>query len=1340
MRNLKEMLVKRFGKLNGLQEEALLFNGRNVILHSSTGSGKTEAALLALPTGSSVDWFLPTIASCNFMYRRLVRDFPNISVKVSTSQYRDERTVEDPELTINIHTPDFAMITFVEGIIHRNEQKMTTKKYVVIDEIDLYPKKLLSTLIKYVDTFRRGNGLDQVIISSATVAKNIIEAFTEFSILTMEQPNVLRCKLYNNKIKIKGYEDERNSRDYSSVWESEFNNGELFYEYFGEDVDHYSFDRGESGTVFDPTGIIQEKIDKRINSGKRVAFLCNSITNMSYVYDCVDEMGYDVDDVLYYHSQLADTWKNEIDERIFNNDYKILVSNDLVSMSVNIDIDLLFMEISDQMNTNIQRIGRLNRIGSNVKDINLIVYYPGHGCIFPRFMDVEDILKNHKELFSQEEIYSDQIRDIISKLEVEIEEFDDVIEYATETAKEQEIFNLRDMHYEFKVYDNYGKLTTVKSDNIPFITDDKCCSKPDGKRDVIGLDVEERQYYWLGKVFNCRNCTLYFAIKDIDALKTGSSLIELVDRDKLYTKEGRRFETPTHHDTLMDIVKEYPFVDNYGRLTVDGNVRIDDADTRYALRDFMYEMRDFDRWDSQHDVRMEILEYYEYKLTMKGLPLLAEVSYFKSTRDGKVYRAVDEDHIAVNPQLAEYFIYMNSAKINVSGRRMSKEVSFTSFIAILERMFFFGNGTSEHTLTTDIRYNESVFHLKSLDGFSTDLKIKHTMGGSILYIDIHKVTPYSEYHKRYNLRNSYDSGVIEEIISDRILELNIPSATVRRLLDHYTTIYWYKTEESFESRINGFLRENFKMFNHMVRVDDYDGIYYDYNHLFNDHLLAQAIMSSSTIENLKEGKSKFKNFEVFNDNELVFTFSYDLAYNPYRSFFHVHLLCDDRDIKTIKITEKNGDKVIYPETSIKDEEKVREILDYINYYEKIDEGDTDNDPRKLNKKEFTNKLEDLKSMVYTYFGAVEYGGKFSSRKLIKDAVIFLTTGEVKIGRAGGLSVVDGKGDTYYYNGEIEDKVIYTFKKFGLTPSMIEHLYRNGDDNPLMYHMPLLCGKTESLPFYNYVNDKFSLNYEIVKYLPSTIDDDLDIRRYALSEYLLYTCLHKDLIEVKYISPLHTRIQYKEQYGETKAKDFKILDVYHNGRGEILKIRERTYYTYQKIGIDVPEHVDEFDSLEEFREMTKRLKYSPTVDTIEKRFDEIGIDKLNTILLEVIAPVLNTEEDFYSLILKSIVKEKLEDGTVCIKDISNENGTTTIKYDIVDEWRCGRLVDDCELQIRRQDGKFLFTINHGSLVCDIVSDDFLPLLNLLDQSIPSDRYDKEYLSKAISSYSYKILNN
>ena len=1333
MRNLKEMLTERFGKLNELQEEALLFNGRNVILHSSTGSGKTEAALLVLPTGSSVDWFLPTIASCNFMYRRLVRDFPNISVKVNTSQYRDERIVDDPELTINIHTPDFAMITFVEGIIHRNEYKMTTKKCVVIDEIDLYPKKLLSTLIKYVDTFRRGNGLDQVIVSSATVAKNIIEAFPEFSILTMEQPNVLRCKVYNNEIKITGYEDERCSRDYSKVWESEFNNEELFHEYFGEDVDCYSFDRGESYTKFDPTGIIKEEIDKRINSGKRVAFLCNSITNMCYVYDCVEEMGYDVDDMLYYHSQLNDKLKNEIDERIFNNDYKILVSNDLVSMSVNIDIDLLFMEISDQMNINIQRIGRLNRIGSNIKDINLIVYYPGYGCIFPGFMDVEDVIMNHKELFSQEEIWSDQIRDIISKLEVEIEAFDDVIEYATETAREQEIFNLRDIHYEFKVYDKYGKLSTVKADNIPFITDEKCCSKPNGKRDVIEIDITERQYSWLGKIFNCRNCNLYFAIKDIDALKTGSSLMELVNRDNLYTKEGRRFETPTHHETLMDIVKEYPFVDKYGRLTVDGNVRIDDTDTRYALRDFIYEMRDAAGWNSQHDVRMEILDYYKNKLTMKDLPLLAEVSYLKSTRDGEVYRAVDEDRIAINPELAEYFIYMNTAEINISGKRMSKEISFTSFIAILERMFFFGKGTSERKLTTEIRYNESIFHLKSLDGFSTDIKIKHTMGGSILYIDIHKITPYSDYHKRYNLRNSYDSSIIEEIINDRILELNIPSATVRRLLDHYTTIYWYKTEESFESRINEFLRENFKMFNHMVRVNDYDGIYYDYNHLFNDHLLAQAIMSSSTIENLKEGKSKFKNFEVFNDNELVFTFSYDLAYNPYRSFFHVHLFCNDLDLKTIKITEKNGDVVIYPETSIKDVEKIREILDYINYYEKTDDDDTDNDVRKLNKKEFTNKLEDLKSMVYTYFRAVEYGGKFSSRKSIKDAVEFLITGEAKIGRVGGLLIINGKNDTYISNEDIEDKVIYTFKKFGLTPSMVEHLYRNGDDNPLMYHVPLLGGKTESLPFYNYENDKFSLNYEIVKYLPSVIDDDLDIKQYTLSEYFLYTYLHKDHIEVKYISPLHTRIKYKEQYGENKTKYFKILDIYHNGRGEILKIRERTYYSYQKIGIDYPEHVDEFDSLEEFREITKRSKYSSTVNIIEKRFDEIGTDKLNTTLLDVIAPVLNIEENFYSLILKSIVKERSENREMCINYTSTENDTTTIKYDIVDEWSRDRLVDDCELQIKRQDGQFLFKIKHGTLSCDIISNDFLPLLNVLDQSISSDQYDKEYLSEAISSY-------
>ena len=73
-------LFNNYGySLNYIQKQAGKENnkGRSMIISAETGSGKTEAALIAVRNGvTGIDIMLPYISACNFMYNRLKKQFP----------------------------------------------------------------------------------------------------------------------------------------------------------------------------------------------------------------------------------------------------------------------------------------------------------------------------------------------------------------------------------------------------------------------------------------------------------------------------------------------------------------------------------------------------------------------------------------------------------------------------------------------------------------------------------------------------------------------------------------------------------------------------------------------------------------------------------------------------------------------------------------------------------------------------------------------------------------------------------------------------------------------------------------------------------------------------------------------------------------------------------------------------------------------------------------------------------------------------------------------------------------------------------------------------------------
>ena len=371
---LKKELEKNF-KLNKMQEEALKSVGENLIFNAPTGSGKTEAVLLSIPEGKKVSYLLPTITSSIFMYRRLVESgLFNVEVKTSLLK---EKSLGKGLLNIQIHTPDPALLDFLE----KGENSLS--EVVVMDELDNYPSMVKRVLLEYI----KANSESQYIVASATLDNELLDAFKDFK-----------------KI------------DYKT------------------DLDFIKF-RTDS---FEFSSKNVEDLKEIINSvpeDKKIGFIFNSIDNMEtfkeeYSPLLLDENGELYDDVVFHHSNIDIDKRNENEKRLFNKDFKICISNDIISYSVDIDFDVMFLECSDRKATNIQRLGRCNRYNQMLDKEKTNVYVI-QDMYAPIFIDSFDKYAE-EEIFAKTELNYQDIEKMRKELELEkipsLEKVNDFIE------------------------------------------------------------------------------------------------------------------------------------------------------------------------------------------------------------------------------------------------------------------------------------------------------------------------------------------------------------------------------------------------------------------------------------------------------------------------------------------------------------------------------------------------------------------------------------------------------------------------------------------------------------------------------------------------------------------------------------------------------------------------------------------------------------------------------------------------------------------------------------------------------------------------------------------------
>lgn len=417
---------------NDLQRFAIKNQNSNIIAVAPTGMGKTEAGLLWI--GDNKGFFiLPIRTAINAIYDRVREEILNnekinerlaILHSESLEYYRNHTREMDIleyndrgkklSLPLNISTMDqlFDFVFKYKGY----EMKLATLSYskIVIDEIQMYGSDLLAYLIC---------GLRQINKLGGKIA-----------IVTATLPPFLRDIL----VKDTGISFEEKQ--------------------FTSNIIRHSVLVKEKTLL--PEDILECYYrNQRLNRSNKILVVCNTIRKAQELYRTLEDKK-DIK-VHIFHSRFIQKDRKKLEEEIkdFGKTYRgfdedkildkqdgIWISTSLVEVSLDIDFDYLFTELSE-LNGLFQRMGRCNRKGvKSIEEYNCFVYCDGmdvkrgrkgyidevfYSCSKEALMEVNGVLSEEKKLdlitkyFTSERVAKSQfikdyreIFDIFSGIEI----------------------------------------------------------------------------------------------------------------------------------------------------------------------------------------------------------------------------------------------------------------------------------------------------------------------------------------------------------------------------------------------------------------------------------------------------------------------------------------------------------------------------------------------------------------------------------------------------------------------------------------------------------------------------------------------------------------------------------------------------------------------------------------------------------------------------------------------------------------------------------------------------------------------------------------------------------
>ena len=349
---------------NELQKFAIENKETDIIAVASTGMGKTEAGLLWI--GNQKGFFiLPVRTAINAIYDRVKEEIlqeEKVEERVAllhseALEYYNDNVEEldimeyfdrgkHLSLPLNISTLDqlFNFVLRYKGY----ETKLATLSYskIVIDEIQMYEPDLLAALIRGLGQIHRLGG--KIAIVTATLAPFIKQLLKEDAKIEFKEKDFILDKIRHN-VCVK------------------------------------------DGAIQVEDIVTQYLENKKSGKCNKILIVCNTIKKAQVLYEELKVQLGEIEELNLFHSRYIRQDRKELEKEIrrFGKTYcdeknKILdcqngiwISTSLVEVSLDIDFDYLFTELSE-LNGLFQRMGRCNRKGVKSLDgYNCFVYCAG---------------------------------------------------------------------------------------------------------------------------------------------------------------------------------------------------------------------------------------------------------------------------------------------------------------------------------------------------------------------------------------------------------------------------------------------------------------------------------------------------------------------------------------------------------------------------------------------------------------------------------------------------------------------------------------------------------------------------------------------------------------------------------------------------------------------------------------------------------------------------------------------------------------------------------------------------------------------------------------------------